>query len=206
MRELLPLGPFPTPNAPLAAQGGCPGENQIFVGNPLEWTRLNRRRPPRHDRPMRTSFRFLLLACFLASGVEQLGAVALLQDPVLPEKPHAYANPRLPDHFPSSRLENTPRNNPVTDHGATLGRVLFYDTRLSANEKISCASCHRQENAFADPRRLSRGTKGAAWSTQCSGPRQRYLPPDRPLLLGRAGVDLGRASSDADPRSEGDGG
>jgi cytochrome c peroxidase len=41
--------------------------------------------------------------------------------------------------------------------GATLGRVLFYDTRLSANNTTACGSCHVQKHAFADPDRFSRG-------------------------------------------------
>lgn len=41
-------------------------------------------------------------------------------------------------------------NTAITDHGATLGRVLFYDPQLSINNSISCASCHKQELAFSD--------------------------------------------------------
>ncbi|MFT7518247.1 MAG: cytochrome c peroxidase [Kiritimatiellia bacterium] len=41
-----------------------------------------------------------------------------------------------------------------------LGRRLFYDTRLSANDTISCASCHEQRFAFADDRELSIGFDG----------------------------------------------
>src|SRR4051812_14693683 len=51
----------------------------------------------------------------------------------LPETPHRYADMDLPAHFKTRaarRFDNTPRDNPVTDHGATLGRVLFYDTRM----------------------------------------------------------------------------
>ena len=53
-----------------------------------------------------------------------------------------------------------PESNPITDEGATLGRVLFYDRKLSANGTISCASCHLQEKGFSDPRRLSLGFEG----------------------------------------------
>src|SRR5206468_12444857 len=42
----------------------------------------------------------------------------------------------------------------------TLGRVLFYDRRLSANNQESCSSCHQQAFAFGDTARLSRGFKG----------------------------------------------
>jgi cytochrome c peroxidase len=81
----------------------------------------------------------------------------------LPETPYRYAEIDLPDHFKTPvarRFDNTPADNPVTDHGATLGRVLFYDTRLSANNTISCGSCHVQKNGFVDPNRFSKGFKG----------------------------------------------
>jgi cytochrome c peroxidase len=39
--------------------------------------------------------------------------------------------------------------------------VLFYDTRLSANNQTSCASCHLQAHAFSDPRPASKGFRGA---------------------------------------------
>ena len=55
---------------------------------------------------------------------------------------------------------NTPTNNQITDLGATLGRVLFYDKTLSKNRTISCASCHKQENAFSDFEVLSKGFNG----------------------------------------------
>lgn len=45
----------------------------------------------------------------------------------------------------------------VSDDMPTLGRVLFYDTRLSLNNSISCASCHKQTLAFSDNAALSRG-------------------------------------------------
>lgn len=63
------------------------------------------------------------------------------------------------DHFASidSSFDNTPPNNPTTVEGVELGRHLFYDNRLSKNDKISCASCHKQENAFTDPDQFSTG-------------------------------------------------
>jgi cytochrome c peroxidase len=81
----------------------------------------------------------------------------------LPDTPYRYADIDLPAHFKTPvarRFDNTPADNPVTDHGATLGRVLFHDTRLSANNTVSCASCHVQKNAFVDPNRSSKGFAG----------------------------------------------
>jgi len=81
----------------------------------------------------------------------------------LPTNYFNYANPELPGHFRNqevSGIDNTPGNNPVTDAGATLGRVLFYDKSMSANNTTSCASCHIQGNGFSDPERLSEGFEG----------------------------------------------
>lgn len=44
---------------------------------------------------------------------------------------------------------------------ATLGRVLFYDGLLSKNNSTACASCHHQENAFADGTIFSPGFGGS---------------------------------------------
>jgi cytochrome c peroxidase len=66
----------------------------------------------------------------------------------------------LSNHFDRRvlrRFDNTPPTNPMTDERALLGRVLFYDTRLSANDRMSCATCHLQRHAFSDPRRVSTG-------------------------------------------------
>ena len=43
---------------------------------------------------------------------------------------------------------------------ATIGRVLFYDGHLSVNNVISCASCHKQGNSFADNTQFSTGFDG----------------------------------------------
>jgi cytochrome c peroxidase len=77
--------------------------------------------------------------------------------------PYRYADVELPAHFTSRaarRFDNTPADNPVTDAGATLGRVLFYDTRLSANRTTACGSCHLQKYAFSVPERFSKGFEG----------------------------------------------
>ena len=81
----------------------------------------------------------------------------------LPETPYHYADVDLPAHFKSSaakRFDNTPSSNPVTDNGATLGRVLFYDTRMSANNTVACGSCHLQSRSFVNPDRFSKGFEG----------------------------------------------
>lgn len=56
--------------------------------------------------------------------------------------------------------DNTRPNNTITDIGATLGRVLFYDKNLSKDNTVSCSSCHKQENAFGDNEKASLGVAG----------------------------------------------
>lgn len=81
----------------------------------------------------------------------------------LPDKAYRYTEPQLPANFEErwvKALDTTPSNNLTTDAGAALGRVLFYDTRMSASGTVSCGSCHRQEYAFAEPAAVSQGHEG----------------------------------------------
>ena len=74
-----------------------------------------------------------------------------------------YSDINMPNFFDDNDIvdeDNTPANNATTDWGATLGRVLFYDEVLSANNTISCSSCHLQANAFSDPDQFSTGFEG----------------------------------------------
>jgi cytochrome c peroxidase len=62
--------------------------------------------------------------------------------------------------MPGGVIDNTPSYNKITNAGATLGRVLFFDNKLSINNATSCAGCHNQANAFSDPVALSKGFEG----------------------------------------------
>jgi len=55
---------------------------------------------------------------------------------------------------------NMPVDNPLTKQGVYLGRMLFYEKRLSSNNSVSCASCHKQQFAFADTVAFGRGFDG----------------------------------------------
>ncbi len=99
----------------------------------------------------------------LASRDAVAGAATVANTLNLPASPFNYAAPTLPAHLltpPILAQDNTPGNNPVTNAGATLGRVLFYDKRLSANQTVSCSSCHQAEHGFSDPARFSTGFEG----------------------------------------------
>ncbi len=51
-------------------------------------------------------------------------------------------------------------DNTLTQQGVKLGRMLFYETKLSKDGSQSCASCHRQEHAFTDTATFSIGVEG----------------------------------------------
>lgn len=64
---------------------------------------------------------------------------------------------QLPDYFP---LPVVPSDNPMSEAKVLLGRALFYDTGLSVNNSMACASCHHQDKAFSDGKQLSQGATG----------------------------------------------
>lgn len=102
---------------------------------------------------------------FLAIATAALALTACRVDPELPPggKTSAYqptpVDPAeiFPEKFGMPAL---PADNPFTEEGIYLGRMLFYDPILSIDSSISCASCHFQQNAFGDPRTFSTGVFG----------------------------------------------
>ncbi len=74
----------------------------------------------------------------------------------------------------------------VSSDMSTLGRVLFYDVNLSANNSTSCGSCHKQEFAFANNLRFDRGFNGLE------------LKRNTPSIQGLIGVNTSFNSSGAD--------
>ena len=57
-------------------------------------------------------------------------------------------------------------DNPLTQQGVELGRMLFYEKKLSADGSMACASCHLQEFAFTDTGTFSIGVRGMKGSRQ----------------------------------------
>ncbi|HXE62437.1 MAG TPA: cytochrome c peroxidase [Bryobacteraceae bacterium] len=53
-----------------------------------------------------------------------------------------------------------PENNPPTEDTIALGRMLYYDSHLSATDTISCANCHNPTLYFTDGRPVSQGVNG----------------------------------------------
>ena len=66
-------------------------------------------------------------------------------------------------HLPSGLEKDKlviPEDNPLTKEKVELGKLLFFDKRLSANETIACASCHVPALAFTDGQPVSTGIHG----------------------------------------------
>ena len=110
----------------------------------------------------------LLAACDSSANDAMDDSDPPLCAPTLPAALRGYsgADAPIPRHFLSSTAgtvrftDNLSPSNPITNAGATLGRVLFYDVRLSANNRVACASCHRQTFGFGDTARFSPGFHG----------------------------------------------
>lgn len=64
---------------------------------------------------------------------------------------------KLPAGFPQPLV---PADNPMSDAKVELGRAIFYDRNLSFNGKLSCADCHQQLHAFAQPTTTTMGASG----------------------------------------------
>ncbi len=71
--------------------------------------------------------------------------------------PTDYSFDYLPERFPNPLI---PPDNPMTEEGIALGRMLFYDPILSRDSTISCASCHLQGLSFTDGAAVSTGIDG----------------------------------------------
>lgn len=79
-------------------------------------------------------------------------------NPIQPvENPGTPMELDIPEYFPSMDI---PDDNPTTHEGVKLGRMLFYDPILSSDSSMSCATCHKQENAFASNVRFNKGVQG----------------------------------------------
>jgi len=63
----------------------------------------------------------------------------------------------FPDYFPQT---NRIYLDSVRRETIELGEKLFFDTRLSSNNKVSCATCHKPELAFTDGEKISKGFEG----------------------------------------------
>jgi cytochrome c peroxidase len=91
---------------------------------------------------MKNSFKITAIVCVLLIYIgckkAEIQTEEYAASPILPQTPYDY--------------ENT-----SNDHLVTLGRVLFYDKKMSLNNSVSCGSCHQQSKAFCDNKQFSSG-------------------------------------------------
>lgn len=113
-------------------------------------------------------FGLVLLVLPLAGWVGRIGSPVALA-PGLSESPVATGLPR--DSLPSTlSLKNIPmgldanrpepKDNPLTEAKVRLGRQLFFDSILSADGAVSCASCHDPAHGLSGKERLAKGFRG----------------------------------------------
>ena len=112
-----------------------------------------------------TAFALLILLTAFTSKIQHNNFFSNQVEsvPVLPDEPYDY-DLEFPEHImfgPWSIVDSTMINSMISPEGATLGRVLFYDKKLSRSNELSCASCHKQEFAFADDKTFSDGIDDA---------------------------------------------
>jgi len=115
--------------------------------------------------------RFFLLAVVLSTlaftisrpTISNFIFITVNDVPDLPDDPYEYSDITFPAHLLNADNDTIDLGYEgggidslsfadVTDDGATLGRVLFYDKKLSSLETMSCATCHSQcgHNIFGD--------------------------------------------------------
>lgn len=112
----------------------------------------------------------VFLSNFSADKTESFIMTVVNEGPVLPDVPFDYIVDEIPNHLIASEFDpdtidlgyegggiDTLSFDDITDENATLGRVLFYDEKLSAMENISCGTCHDQSLSFTENKAFSEG-------------------------------------------------
>ena len=114
---------------------------------------------------MNHTFKFLALGAFFTC----CSLMACCDDDDMPDcgdctdelidGPYAPTSHEL--EFPSFLGQpNIPSDNPLTEQGILLGRMLFFDPILSADSTMGCFSCHFPEQSFTDGLAKSVGIQG----------------------------------------------
>ncbi|HET9529192.1 MAG TPA: cytochrome c peroxidase [Blastocatellia bacterium] len=103
-------------------------------------------------RPTALRLRVILALVFVGAAFFHAGHSSQTSDTFSISLPHG-----IPKEIWSYYI---PKDNPPTAAKVELGRQLFFDKRLSADESISCASCHDPALAFADGKRVAEGISG----------------------------------------------
>jgi len=138
----------------------------------------------------RTGGRVQLGQADLLSGIPGEGKLTLaqVQDWLSKAENHAVLEVSLPDGLSAGEANiSIPAENPMTRAKVELGRQLYFDTRLSADSTVSCASCHMPSVGYAAATQFGVGIR-----KQVGG---RNSPVAYNRILSRAQFWDGRADS-----------
>lgn len=105
----------------------------------------------------RRVLRVILIACVTLSALVWSVFAQRERSPGTASQHEAMFQWDLPHWAPEPIV---PPDNPMSQAKVELGRHLFYDKRLSVDQSMSCATCHRQEKAFTDGKARSEGVDG----------------------------------------------
>ncbi|QNJ97336.1 cytochrome-c peroxidase [Constantimarinum furrinae] len=99
---------------------------------------------------------YILITCLLISCKkdDESGDDGYMATPLELQVPPLFEDKLLPPVIPA--------DNPQTVEGVALGRKLFFDPILSADNTMACASCHSPSSGFSDSRQFSIGIDGIA--------------------------------------------
>ncbi len=96
-------------------------------------------------------------------GALAIGSVAMLSSWIAAPSANAVLSTEYKFKLPLGLEQSSmviPPDNPMTTQKVELGRALFFDRRLSADNTIACASCHLAQKGFTDGQPVSTGIKG----------------------------------------------
>lgn len=137
-----------------------------------------------------TSEKFVLGTGKLLTGIPGKGPLtsAQIKKWLADPKNHETLEFELPEGLAAGSANiYIPEDNPLTPAKIELGRQLYFDTRLSSDNTISCASCHAPATGYAANTRFGIGVKGQ------QGGRNSPVAYNR--ILSRAQFWDGRAAS-----------
>jgi cytochrome c peroxidase len=125
---------------------------------------------------MRSSTKIYSLVTFIVYSILLLSACTKFKNAKIQT---GYLDTEIPDYGIGDSASNAKIH---------IGRVLFYDKNLSKNNSVACASCHKQEFAFADNVAFSKGfehleTKRNSISIQNIGQNAIIMPPQQEVHL-----------------------
>ena len=126
---------------------------------PLSFAKDGSSTHSREGDPIAAALAANLPGSFQIRRVEKITAsndlAAVVKPLYLPAKFTPYAF-RMSATFP---IPDLPKDNPLIEERVALGKKLFHETALSKDGTISCASCHKADAAFTDPRKYSVGVR-----------------------------------------------